>query len=168
MTIKKPEPLDARFDLSTFDCGKPELDTWLKKYAQQARSVGSANTYIVCNDEQVIAYYSLTVGQVNAEEVSDRIRKGMGQYPIPVIILARLAVHQAYKGLGIGTGMLKDAILKTLSIADQAAIRALLVHAIDDEAFDFYQKFAFEASPLRSNQLVLLLKDAKRKISHID
>jgi len=167
MTLKKPESLTKDHDLSSFVCGKQELDDWLKKYARQAKASNSANTFIVCDDTHVVGYYSLTVGQVNVEEVSERMSKGMGKYPIPVLILARLAVHSSYKGLGIGKAMLKDAIMRALIIAEQAAIRALFVHAIDEEAFKFYQKFGFEPSPIRVSQLVLLLKDARKKLGSV-
>jgi GNAT superfamily N-acetyltransferase len=165
MTLKKPEPLNAVHDVSTFNCGHQELDDWVKKYAHQARANGSANTFIVCDNNQVVGYYSLTVGEVRNDEVSEQISKGMGKYPIPVVILARLAVQSSHQGLGVGKGMLKAAILGAIIIAEHAAVRALLVHAIDDEAYKFYLKFGFEPSPIRTNQLVLLLKDARKKIT---
>ncbi len=113
----------------------------------------------------MVGFYSLTVGQVDVDEASERIKKGMGKYPIPVVILARLAVLHTYQGKGIGKAMLKDAILKTLQIAEQGGVRALLVHAIDEQAEAFYKRFGFEPSPIRENQLLLLLKDAKKVIS---
>jgi GNAT superfamily N-acetyltransferase len=164
MTLKKPEPLNKDHHLSDFNSNYSELDDWLKKYAFQAKMSGSANTFIVCDENQVVGFYSLTVGQVDVNEVSERIKKGMGKYPIPVVILARLAVHVTYQGKGIGKGMLKDALLRTLKIAEQGAVRALLVHAIDDKANTFYQRFGFELSPIRENQLLLLLKDAKKEL----
>ncbi|MFJ1270144.1 GNAT family N-acetyltransferase [Legionella lytica] len=164
MTLKKPETLNKDHDLIGFDSNYPELDDWLKKYAFQAKASGSATTYIVADNNFVVGFYSLTVGQVNIDEASERIKKGMGKYPIPVVILARLAVHHAYQGKGIGRGMLKDAILKTFNTAEQVGVRALLVHAIDEKANAFYKRFGFEPSPLRENQLFLLLKDARKII----
>jgi GNAT superfamily N-acetyltransferase len=164
MTLNKPEPLTNNHDLSAFCSSNQELDDWLKKHARQAMAGGSARTFIVRDNEQVVGYYSLTVGEVTTDKVSERVGKGMGKYPIPLIIIARLAVQSSHKGLGIGKGMLKDAILRAISVAEQAAVRALLVHAIDEEAFNFYKKFGFEPSPIRTNQLVLLLNDAKKII----
>lgn len=164
MTLKKPEPLNKDHNLNDFNSHSPELDEWLKKYAFQAKMSGSATTFIVADDNLVVGFYSLTVGQVEAEEASERIKKGMGKYPIPVVILARLAVLHTYQGKGIGKAMLKDAISKTLQIAEQGGVRALLVHAIDENAEDFYKRFGFEPSPIRENQLLLLLKDAKKVI----
>ncbi|MDT8439816.1 MAG: GNAT family N-acetyltransferase, partial [Wenzhouxiangellaceae bacterium] len=107
---------------------------------------------------------SLTVGQVDTLDAPERIRKGMGQYPIPVVILARLAVNLQDQGRGIGIGLLQDVIRRTLLIAEQAGIRAMLTHPIDEEAARFYNRFGFVASPLREQQLVLLLKDARCRV----
>ena len=107
-------------------------------------------------------YFSLTVGQVDTLDAPPRIRQGMGQYPVPVVILARLAVSQQDQGRGIGVGLLQDAIRRTLLIAEQAGIRAMLTHPIDADAARFYTRFGFIPSPLREQQLLLLLKDARR------
>ena len=168
MTLKKPEPLNKYHDINNFDSNDFELDEWLKKYAFQAKMSGSAQTFTISDDDQVIGFYSLTVGQIDVSEASERIKKGMGSYPIPVVILARLAVHYAYQQRGLGKGMLQDAILKILQIAEQAGIRAILVHAINEKAENFYKRFGFEPSPIRENQLLLLLKDAKKTMAARD
>ena len=163
MTLRAPAPLAAQHRLEGFDCGKPALNDWLLRHARQAQGSGSAKTFVVADDEDRVAgYFSLTVGQVDTLEAPERIRKGMGQYPVPVVILARLAVSREHQGLGIGVGMLQDAIRRTLAIAEQAGIRAMLTHPIDEEAARFYTRFGFIASPLREQQLLLLLKDARR------
>ncbi len=164
--MRAPEPLSSKSPIAGFDCGKPSLNDWLQRHALQAQGSGSARSYVVVDSsqgkEQVLGYYSLVVGQVEPLEAPERIRKGMGQYPIPVMLLARLAVSQAAQGQGIGIGLLQDAIRRTLNIAEQAGIRAMLTHPIDEDAAQFYQKFGFEASPLRPDQLLILLKDARR------
>jgi predicted N-acetyltransferase YhbS len=158
-----PESLAAQHRLEGFDCGKPALNDWLLRHARQAQGSGSAKTFVVAEDDgRVVGYFSLTVGQVDTLEAPDRIRKGMGQYPVPVVILARLAVSQQDQGRGIGFGLLQDAIRRTMLIAAQAGIRAMLTHPIDEEAARFYIRFGFIASPLREQQLLLLLKDARR------
>ena len=164
MTLRAPESLSPEHPLNTFDCGKPALNDWLLRHARQAQGSGSAKTFIVADDDRVAGYFSLTVGQIDTLEAPERIRKGMGQYPIPVVILARLAVDRAYPGQGIGVGMLQDAIRRTLVIAEQAGIRSMLTHPLDETAAQFYQRFGFIASPLREQQLLLLLKDARRWI----
>jgi len=165
VTLRRPEPLAALHRLEGFDCGKPALNDWLLRHARQAQGSGSAKTFVVADDDQVAGYFSLTVGQVDTLEVPERIRKGMGQYPVPVVILARLAVSLQAQGGGIGFGMLQDAIRRTFLIAEQASIRALLTHPIDPEASRFYTRFGFIASPLREQQLLLLLKDARRWVA---
>ena len=162
MAISKPEVLHDKHLLEQFDCGNPSLNEWLLRHARQAQSSGSAKTFVVSDDNIVIGYFSLTVGQVKTYEAPEIIRQGMGQYQIPVVILARLAVSINHQGLGIGVGMLQDAIRRTLMISEQVGIRALLTHPIDDRASKFYERFGFVSSPVREKQLVLLLKDARK------
>jgi predicted N-acetyltransferase YhbS len=162
VTLARPEPLGADHQLEGFDCGKPALDDWLLRHARQAQGSGSAKTFVVADDARVAGYFSLTVGQVDTLDAPERIRKGMGQYPVPVVILARLAVSRQDQGHGIGLGLLRDAIRRTMLIAEQAGIRAMLTHPIDEEAAKVYARFGFIASPLSAQQLLLLLKDARR------
>jgi GNAT superfamily N-acetyltransferase len=165
VTLRTPEPLAALHRLEGFECGKPALNDWLLRHARQAQGSGSARTFVVADDDDRVAgYFSLAVGQVDTLEAPQRIRKGMGQYPVPVVILARLAVAREHHGCGIGAGMLQDAIRRTLVIAEQAGVRAMLTHPIDEDAARFYTRFGFIASPLREQQLLLLLKDAKKSV----
>jgi GNAT superfamily N-acetyltransferase len=163
---RAPVPLNTSHQLDGFDCGKPALNEWLVKHALQAGGSGSARTFVAVDgaDDRVVGYFSLTVGQVDTTDAPDRIRKGMGQFPIPVIVLARLAVSTQDQGKGIGVGMLKEAIRLALLIAEHAGIRALLTHPIDEDAARFYSRFGFIGSPLRDDQLLLLLKDARAQI----
>jgi GNAT superfamily N-acetyltransferase len=164
--MNAPEPLASTHLITEFDCGKPSLNDWLKRHALQSQGSGSARTFVVTQSKhktkEVIAYYSLVVGQVEPLAATERIRKGMGQYPIPVMLLARLAVSQSAQGQGLGIGLLQDAIRRTLQVAEHVGIRALATHPIDEAATQFYQRFGFEASPLAQDQLLILLKDARR------
>jgi GNAT superfamily N-acetyltransferase len=160
-----PQALTAQHELEDFNCGKVALNEWLFRHAMQAQSSGSARTFVAVEGLRVVGYFSLAVGQADAVEVPERIRKGMGRFPTPVVILARLAVSLKDQGKGIGIGMLQEAIRRTLAIADQAGVRALLTHPIDDEAARFYRRFGFESSPIREQQLLLLLKDARKLLS---
>jgi GNAT superfamily N-acetyltransferase len=162
---RAPQALGAKHQLEDFDCGKAALNDWLVRHALQAQSSGSARTCVVVEGLRVVGYFSLAVGQADAMEVPVRIRKGMGSYPIPVVILARLAVSLKDQGKGIGVGMLQEAIRRTIAIADQAGVRALLTHPIDEDAARFYRRFGFESSPIREQQLLLLLKDARKLLS---
>jgi GNAT superfamily N-acetyltransferase len=160
-----PQALSAKHRLNGFDCGKPALNDWLVRHAMQAQTSGSARTCVVVEGERVVRYFSLAVGQADAIEVPERIRKGMGSFPIPVVILARLAVSLKDQGKGIGIGMLQDAIRRTVAVAEQAGVRVLLTHPIDEEAARFYRRFGFESSPIREQQLLLLLKDARKLLA---
>lgn len=162
MSLSGARPLGAQHRLEGFDCGKPTLNERLVRHARQAQGSGSAKTFVVSEDNRVAGYFSLTVGQIDTLDAPERIRKGLGQYPIPVVILARLAVSLQDQGRGIGVGLLQDAIRRTLLIAEQAGIRAMLSHPIDEDAARFHTRFGFIGSPLREQQLLLLLKDARR------
>jgi GNAT superfamily N-acetyltransferase len=167
--MQAPLPLSPGQVTADFDCGKPSLNEWLRRYALQAQGSGSARTFVVTKGTdatpKVLGYYSLVVGQVEPTEATPRIRQGMGRYPIPVMLLARLAVHREAQGLGLGVGLLRDAICRSLQVAEQAGIRALMTHPIDTESAQFYKRFGFEPSSLRPDQLLLLLKDAKKLLA---
>lgn len=162
MPPRAPEPLTAAHRLDSFDCGNAALNDWLIRYARQAQGSGSAKTFVFAGEnQQVLGYFSLTVGQIDTLDAPERFRQGMGQYPLPMVVLARLAVSLSAQGQGIGLGLLRDAIRRALLIAEHAGIRAMLTHPIDDSAAGFYKRFGFVASPAGDQQLLLLLKDAK-------
>ena len=150
--------------MEEFDCGKPVLTDWLLRHARQAQGSGSARTFVSCEEDRVVGYYSLTVGQIDTLEAPERVRKGMGQYPIPLVILARLAVDLDYQGRGLGFSLLQDAIHRAITVAEHAGIRAMLTHPLDAEAAAFYRRFGFESVPQSDRHLILLLKDARRLV----
>ena len=162
MSLRRPELLAPRHKLEEFDCGKPVLNDWLVRHARQAQGAGSTKTFVAADEDQVLGYFSLTVGQIDTFEVPERMRKGMGHYPWPVVLLARLAVSTSAQGRGLGWGLLQDAIARTVLISEQAGVRAMLTHPLDQEAAAFYTRFGFVPSPLRAQQLLLLLKDARQ------
>jgi len=157
-----PVPLSAAHNCEGFDCGAPVLNEWLRRYALQNQRANSAKTFVVCLENRVVGYYSLAVGAVDYAGATERAKKGLARRPVPVMILGRLAVDRAHQGKGIGQGLLKDAVIRTLQAAEFAGIRAILVHAKDEPARSFYKKFGFEESPTTPLQLMLLLKDAKK------
>lgn len=162
MKLSAPVPLERKHSLAGFSCGKPSLDVWFSRIALQAQAGGSAKTFVVLDGTRIAGYFSLTVGHVESLDAPERIRKGMGSHSIPVVILARMAVDSHYQGKGIGRGMLQDAIRRALVIAEQAGIRALLTHPIDQNAERFYARFGFVPFPIREGQYLLLLKDARK------
>ena len=166
MKLLAPRALTSDHKLEGFDSGSPAMDEWLIRHALQAQAAGSARTFVTVDEHgKVGGYFSLAVGQVDVLEVPERIRRGMGRFPVPVVVLARLAVSRTHQGKGIGAGLLREAILRTLVVAEQAGVRAMLTHPIDAQAEKFYQKYGFAASPLQERQLLLLLKDAKASLN---
>ena len=141
------------------------MNNWLCRYALQNQQSNAAMTYVVCRRKRVVGYYSLAVGSVEPEVVPERIKKGLlARHPIPIMVLARLAVDIRCQGRDIGKGLLKDAILRTLQAAEFAGIRAIFVNAKDDKARGFYERFDFDPSPVDPLQLMLLIKDAEKTV----
>jgi GNAT superfamily N-acetyltransferase len=163
--LPKPVPLDRSHDLSAFDCGAPALNDYLRKYAWQNHQSRAARTYVTTRGGRVVGYYTLAAGSVRREQPPPRVVKGLGQYPVPLILLARLAVDQAEQGRGVGAALLKDAILRAAQAADIVGCRAILVHAKDQNAMAFYRKYGFEPSPVDELHLYLLMKDIKASFS---
>jgi GNAT superfamily N-acetyltransferase len=159
------EPLNISHRLEGFDSGVPAIDKWFQERAVQAGLSRSAMTFVLQHDERVIAFQSLTVGEIVNVEADARLRAGMGNFAIPVLILARMGVHKDYQGQGIGKALLRDAIERTLVISENAGVRALITHPVDANARAFYLSFGFSENPLRPNELYLLLKDAAKHLN---
>jgi GNAT superfamily N-acetyltransferase len=159
--LSSPVPLQATDDLSAFDCDVPALNDYLKKYALTNQQNRSARTYVAKRGEAVVGYYTLAAGSVSRAETPARVAKGLARHPVPVILLARLAVDRSERGKGLGRGLLKDALLRAAQAAEIIGSRAVLVHAKDQAAKAFYQRFGFEPSPVDELSLFLLTKDLK-------
>ena len=144
-----------------FDCGQPALNQFLQRFALVNQKSNTAQTYVSCHSGSVVGFYSLAVGSVEPAAAAPRVIKGIPQHPVPVMILARLAVDLRQQGVGLGKALLKDALLRTAQAADIAGIRALLVHAKDESARQWYLNWEFEPSPSDPFHLFLLMKDLK-------
>ena len=155
------EPLAAHHVVDSFECGTPPLDQFLQRFALVNQKTGSARTYVVCRGLRVVGYYSLVVGAVEHARAPVRVGKGLPRHPIPVMLLARLAVDAREQGRGLGRALLRDALSRTDRAADIAGIRALFVHAKDGEARAWYDAHDFEPSPLDPYHLFLLMKDLR-------
>ncbi len=158
------EKLSKAHDRATFDCGKESLNAWLKRYALVNQQNDSAQTYAVHRNGHVVGYYALTAGSVRPEEAPGRVSKGLAKHPIGVILLARLATDKREQGRGLGKALLKDALLRIGSAAKEIGARAVLVHAIDEDARKFYEHFDFERSPVDEFELMLLMKDLRAQL----
>jgi GNAT superfamily N-acetyltransferase len=156
--------LELRHDVSAFDCDVPALNKFLKQFALANQRAHSARTYVAIRGERVVGYYTLAAGSVRREETPARVAKGLAAHPVPVLLLARLAVDRGEKGKGLGRGLLKDALLRAAQAADIIGCRAVTVHAKDEAARAFYQRFGFEPSPTDRFRLFLLMKDIKASL----
>jgi GNAT superfamily N-acetyltransferase len=159
--VSAPEKLRPDHDLSSFDSGTPSLDDWLRRRALRNQESGGSRTYVVCAGKRVIGYYALATGAVAQAEATGRTRRNMPD-PIPVMVLGRLAVDSSYQGRGLGRALLRDAILRTMQAADIAGIRAMLVHAISEDARRFYERCGFQPSPVDPMTLMITMRDARR------
>lgn len=163
--LSNVEAISELHDVSRFDCGGHEsLNDWLKRFALSNQKNESARTYVVHRNGSATGYYSISAGSVRVEEAPARISKGLARHPIPVILLARLAVDKDEKGRGLGKALLKDALLRIAQAADIVGARAVLVHAIDEAAKKFYLHFGFDPSSIHELQLMLLMKDLRRSL----
>ncbi|MEV4419403.1 GNAT family N-acetyltransferase [Patulibacter sp. NPDC049589] len=162
-----PELLTAAHATAAFTSGVESLDSWLRRHARAAVGAGSARTYVVVDREdesRVVGYSALAAGGIEPRGVPGRVRAGMPRHPIPVVLLARLAVDERVQGRGLGAFLLADAMRRTLSAADAIGVRALVVHAVDDRARAFYERFGFAVSPTDPLHLVLLVKDLRASL----
>lgn len=162
--ISPPEKLSVEHDLSGFDSGEPALDDWLRRRALQNEESGASRTYVVCASKKVVGYYTLAVGAIARAEAPGRVRRNMPD-PLPAMVLGRLAIDRAYQGTGIGTGLLRDAVLRTMQAADIAGIRVVLVHAISGAAKRFYEKYGFAASPVDPMTVMVTLAEAVKMLA---
>jgi GNAT superfamily N-acetyltransferase len=162
--VHSPVPLGRNHDLTAFDCGVEALNDYLRKYALVNQQNRSGKTYVAVRGERVVGYYTIAAGSVSREETPHRIAKGLGRYPVPVFLLARLAVDKGEQGQGLGASLLQDAVLRALQAADIVGCRAILTHAKDEAAKAFYLRFGFEPSPVNDLHLYLLMKDIGRTV----
>jgi GNAT superfamily N-acetyltransferase len=155
------EKLNRNQVIEGFDCGREPLNRFLIRFTLQNQQAGASQTYVLLADDAIAGYYTLAVGQVEYDDVPPRLTKGLARHPVPIMLLARLAIAAAWQGKGLGAGLLKDAMLRTLQAAEIAGIRAFAVHAKDDQARAFYEHFDFVPSPTDPYHLFRLLKDIR-------
>ena len=153
------EKLRRDHDLSTFDCGNSTLTAWLQKFAWTNQQADSAKTYVTIRKNRVAGYYALAAGSIHKHETPERVAKGLANHPVGVVLLARLAIDNSDQGKGLGKALLFDALRRIEEAADIVGVRAVMVHAIDENARKFYEYFDFDPSPVDPFQLMLLLKD---------
>jgi len=163
--ISAPVPLADHHQLGEFDSGVAALDDWLERRARANQAGGASRTFVACDGERVIAYYALASGAVSAAQAPGRFRRNMPD-PIPVVVLARLAVDRRHQGHGLGRALFRDGAQRVLNAADAIGIRGILVHALSDEARAFYLALGFDPSPLDPMTLMVRLSDLAAAIAH--
>jgi GNAT superfamily N-acetyltransferase len=169
LTSDRPaKPQIAKLDKShltdVFNCGLAPLNAYLQRFALANQSAGGAQTYAAILEGKVIGYYSLSTASVEYDQSPERTKKGLARHPIPVILIARLAVDHSWQGKGLGAALLRDALRRIVSAADIVGIRAVLVHAKDEAAKRFYEHFDFDPSPVDPMHLFLLVKEIARLV----
>ncbi len=165
MSFSPVERISAAHETSDFDRGSESQTTWLRRYALQADRSDSTRVWVVTRrvSPQVVAYYALSAGSVEQASAPSRVRKAMPRYPVPVIILTRLGVDRSVQGLGIGSALVKDMLLRVKGAAATIGARALLVHCESEDAKGFYLHIAeFEPSSTDPLHLYLLMRDLRR------
>lgn len=160
------KPLDKLQDRASFDCGVEPLNDYLKKYALQNQKKDAARTYVAATEEnRIVGYYTLVFGSVLFEEATQEISAGLGKYLIPIILLARLAIDVGEKGKGLGKALMRDALLRAVRASEIAGLRAVLVHAKDETAKNFYEKLGFKTSPHNEFHLFLKISDIRTSLA---
>jgi GNAT superfamily N-acetyltransferase len=160
LALVAPAVLTTAHRLDAFVCSDTSLTDWLRHRALKNHASGASRCFVVCEGDSVVGYYALAAGSVEQARTPGNIRRNMPE-PIPVMVLGRLAVHSGYAGLGIGAGLLKDAVLRSQRAAIDIGARALLCHAIDDAAKAFYLHHGFVASPVDALTVMLKLESAR-------
>ena len=156
-----PQPLRPEHELTAFASGVEQLDDWLQRHALRNEIDDGSRTFVICDGQRVVGYYSLAAGSVLRGVATSRVRRNMPE-PVPVVLLGRLAIDRAWQGLGLGADLLRDAVLRMLSAGETIGVRAILVHAISDAAKTFYQRHGFRASPVEPLTLMITLAEARR------
>ena len=162
MTDLRIEKLARHHTVDEFDCGQPALNQFLIRFAFPNQQANASQTYVALNEAQVIGFYTLVVGAVGYDDAPERLARGLPRFPIPIMLLARMGVSQTWQGKGIGAGLIKDAMARTVRAADIAGIRALMVHAKDERARAIYEHFNSTPSSSDPLHLYLLIKDLRR------
>lgn len=162
--LSAPQPLNAQHQIDLFSSGVPVLDEWLRRRALANQASGASRTFVVCDDGPVVAYYALASSAISVAQTAGRFRRNMPD-PIPVVVLARLAVANSHHGKGIGRGLFQDAARRVINAADAIGIRGMIVHAISDDALAFYKRLGFDQSPLDPMTLMVTLADLRAGVA---
>jgi GNAT superfamily N-acetyltransferase len=161
LQLTAPEPLSSLHSVDEFECGEAALDEWLKRRAMANQQSGASRTFVVADqDQRVYGYYALAAGAVAHSSAASSVKRNMPD-PIPVMVLGRLAVDHRAHGIKLGAALLQDAVNRAVAVSENAGVRALLVHALDEQAKQFYVHYGFQVSPTHPLTLMLRLYNVK-------
>lgn len=167
LQFSSPTPLSAEHDLKHFNSGEPSLDEWLKKRALKNQVAGASRCFVLCHHKKVVGYYSLSAGAINHESAPKSMRRNMPD-PLPVLLLGRLAIDKNYHNQGLGSALLRDAMVRAVNVAEHTGLFAILVHALSEQAKRFYLSRGFVESPLQTMTLMMTLQTIRSILSEPD
>lgn len=167
LNLSPPIPIVAGLELADFNSGEPSLDEWLKKRALKNHASGASRCFVLCNGAIVIGYYSLTAGAISHEAAPKAMRRNMPD-PLPVLLLGRLAIDRRYHNQGLGRALLRDAMIRAVSVASDAGVFSILVHALSEQAKRFYLSRGFVESPLQPMTLIMTLETVRSILAEPD
>lgn len=162
-SLAAPVPLTVDHQLEQFESGVASLDEWLRHRAAANQASGASRTFVLCSNVSVIGYYSLAASSVTHSVATSRVRRNMPD-PVPAVVIGRLAIDRRWQGKGLGGDLLRDAVLRVATAAEAIGVRAILIHALDDNAKAFYERFGFRVSPLEPLTLMITIEDVRRAI----
>ena len=161
-----PEPLSPNHGIDAFDSGVAALDAWLKQRARSNEAAGASRTFVICEDDRVVGYYSLAAASIMHGHATSKARRNMPD-PVPAVLIGRLALDKAWQGRGYGISLLQDAVLRIVGAAETVGVRVILVHGMSEGAKRFYEQFGFRASPVEPMTLMMTIEEARRMIEQM-
>ena len=156
-----PEPLSSHHNLDAFACGVAALDNWLKQRSRPNEVAGASRTFVACMGNRVVGYYSLAAASIIHNQANTKAKRNMPD-PVPAVLIGRLALDKTWRGRGHGVSLLQDAVLRIIGAAETVGVRAILVHAMSEDAKTFYEHFGFRESPVEPMTLMITVEEARR------
>jgi GNAT superfamily N-acetyltransferase len=161
--LTAPEPLAPDHSVDAFDSGFVALDAWLKQRARPNEAAGASRTFVICDGRRIVGYYSLAAASIMHRHATGKSKRNMPD-PVLAVLIGRLALDKAWQGRGLGISLLRDAVLRIVGAAETVGMRAILVHAMSEDAKTFYERFGFRPSPVEPMTLMMTVEEARRMI----
>jgi GNAT superfamily N-acetyltransferase len=159
-----PSLISVEHEITSFDCGEPSLNSWLKSRAIKNNISGASRCFVICDKKKVVGYYCLSAGAITRESAPKIMRRNMPDL-LPVLVLGRLAIDRKYHNKGLGSALLRDAMIRSVNVAEDAGVFAILIHALSEQAKRFYISRGFGESPLQSMTLFMTIETIRTILS---